>query len=558
MTIVDNDLQSKLSFAESELDYFRLYREQYPDTKTLVFEFKHCLVKVSLKQTKNGSDNNDEPDVTQLTDCGVRLLHSVTDDSQKKNQQTQYHLILYSERERQQNIILTDAQLRTASAFKTALLQYRQTFYGSNKELTELVSYLFETNPPKVRALSAIGYDESSNGYFFPEFAYSTKGGEHLIPLYKYFEPSYVQPFMHCSNTVIKVSSLRFIQENVEQTQNLIYLLNKTYDKKALLMLGFYISSLFSHAVFNHYGFFPLLSLYGHPHPDLDNKRFLTRLFNRCLFIDSEGQKIKAAFTSENELKKIRQKSNLVCALLDDRGYKKQLDYDTVLPYYNRKELSSNATLAFVSDTEHFTNEVMQEFVISLQFPNTTDYQSNLTWGQLNRYTPKQLANVGDYLLTNRQHFESQLLNTISHYETILTTNGISIQRMAQNYAIALGGIVCLLQLLNHQIAINNLVNYTLQRAKHKQESTQSPVYVANYFLGLLLKHCNPPAKILTTKGELLIDLPIALKQLTALDYDFNEKALRTGLTQHPQYLSFENSTLPGTTRKLYFFNKLL
>ncbi|MFI3219822.1 MAG: hypothetical protein QX189_11985 [Methylococcales bacterium] len=297
-------------------------------------------------------------------------------------------------------------------------------------------------------------------------------------------------------------------------------------------------------------------------------------MFNRCLFIDSEGQKIKAAFTAESELKKIRQKSNLVCALLDDRGYKSKFDYDTLLPFYNRQALSSNACLAFISSNEGFKNEALNDLVISLQFPNTDNNNTinhHVAWypttnnpstlgivdpiklGQLNQYTPEQLASVGDYLLNNRQHFESSLVTTITQYETDLTNRGISL-KMAQNYAIALGGIVCLCELLNIPNYIDNLVSYTANRARHKQEVIKEPVYVADYFLKLTTQHCDQSAKIIDTKGELHLDLPTALRQLTALDLDFNEKTLRKGLEQHPQYLSYEKSWAFGTTRKVYFF----
>ena len=576
-------LQAKLHYAKSEQDYFDIYRKQYPETTTLIFEFNHRLVKVSLKKTKTSSaDQTDELEVKPLTDCSVRLQHSVIDDSLKAKQRTQHHITLYSEREGYNHIIITDDQLIKTPAFKAALHEKRQSFEGTTNDLTELTSYLFESNPPKVRALSAIGYDDKSNGYFFPEFTYLAEGMKFItnpnpvpdVDKYVSFTDrshthyQYIKPFIGGGDTIIKTIPKLEQTEHLNAVTQFIDQLRCSYGARGLLTFGFYISSLFSHLVFEHYGFFPILSLYGNPSLHRYDKKFLSRLLNRCLFTDSEGQKIKAAFTAESELKKIRQKSNLVCALLDNRNYKKAFDYDTVLPFYNRKDDSLQATLAFISSNEGFTTDVIRDFVISLQFPNTDNNNTinHAMWyqttnnpivdpkrDQLNQYTPEQLASVGDYLLNNRQHFESSLVTTITQYETDLTNRGISL-KMAQNYAIALGGIVCLCELLNIPNYIDNLVSYTANRARHKQEVIKEPVYVADYFLKLTTQHCDQSAKIIDTKGELHLDLPTALRQLTALDLDFNEKTLRKGLEQHPQYLSYEKSWAFGTTRKVYFF----
>jgi hypothetical protein len=566
-------LQGQLFFATSALDYFNRYREQHPDTKTLIFEFDKRLYKGSLKKVQSNSD--DEPTVVPLTDCRIQLRYSVIDESKSNKRRIEHHIELYSEREGYNQIIITDVQLTQLNAFKIALQKHRQLFYGNSKDLTELTSYLFETNPPKVRALSAIGYDYQSQGYFFPEFAYDVSG--QLSYKFNYFIHTInsIQPFMNCTDTVIKIGSTLNPTNVSEQTkgtvEQFINLLNGAYLNKGLLAFGFYISSLFRHKIVDHYGFFPILSLYGNPSPYVDDKKFLSRLFNRCLFIDSEGQKMKADFTVESELKKIRQKSNLVCALLDDRNYKKAFDYDTVLPFYNRKALSSNATLAFLSNTERFTTDVIKDFVISLQFPNTDSEQPNSLREQLNSYIPEQLANVGHYLLSNRQYFDNRLLNNIITYEGILTSQGITVQKIAQNYAIALGGITCLLQLLNNYLPlINNLENYTLLRARHKHETTRSSAYLAHYFLKLI----NTPNLI--TKGittgidinlefysenndkqhNLIIDLPTVLKQLRMLDFDFNEKMLSAALKEHSRYLNIGASFDFGTTRRAYFFEK--
>lgn len=588
-------LQVQLHAAKSEQDYFDIYRKQYPETTTLIFEFNHRLVKVSLKKTKTSSaDQTDELEVKPLTDCSVRLQHSVIDDSLKVKQRTQHHITLYSEREGYNHIIITDDQLIKTPAFKAALHEKRQSFEGTTNDLTELTSYLFESNPPKVRALSTIGYDDKSKGYFFPEFTYLAEDMAVIAnpnPLsdtnkYVSFTDSshthyqYIKPFIGCNDTIIKTIPKLEQTEHLKAVTQFIGQLRCSYGARGLLTFGFYISSLFSHLVFEHYGFFPILSLYGNPSLHRYDKKFLSRLLNRCLFIDSEGQKIKSVFTAESELKKMRQKSNLVCALLDNRNYKKAFDYDTVLPFYNRKDDSLQATLAFISSNEGFTTDVIRDFVISLQFPNTDNNNTinHAMWyqttnnpivdpkrDQLNQYTPEQLASVGDYLLNNRQHFESSLVTTITQYETDLTNQGIDL-KMAQNYAIALGGIACLCELLNiPNQYIGNLVSYTANRARHKQEVIKEPIYVADYFLNLIddiesnlnygiIVHDNKK----TSEQELIIHLPTVLSYLKTQDHDFDQKVLDTILPKHPRFISVvkDDTKHFGSTRRIHIFKK--
>jgi hypothetical protein len=45
----------------------------------------------------------------------------------------------------------------------------------------------------------------------------------------------------------------------------------------------------------------------------------MSRLLNRCFFVDSEGNTMTSANTAKGELRKISQKSSLVCALLEGR-----------------------------------------------------------------------------------------------------------------------------------------------------------------------------------------------------------------------------------------------
>lgn len=470
--------QFALLRSQTEQQAAELHFKRHPENNTFIFPFNDGLYKAVVKQTPD--DSQSTINVTQLTDCNLFFEYSVVDDTKKHS--ISHHLFLYSEREGSSRVQLTDNELSKATAFSTALQKHRQSFYGTPKDLILLREYLLAANPPKLKVLPTIGFDKHSQYFVFPNIAYSQTGdkkpclnkadGSHYFDIsIETSEGCYdgVKPFGVCTDSFITLKTNSIAYKDFPTT--FINTLSMMYGVKALLMFGFYISSVFSY-VLKDYDFFPMLSLYGYPSPYGDDKRFLTRLFNRCFFIDSEGQKIKSAFNSDSELNKINQKANLVSALLDSRNYKKQYDYDALLPYYNRKALPTGATLAFVADTERFTNEVIKNFTVSLQFPSTCLAQIHPERQKLTAYTPEQLTVIGDYLLSNRTYFEKELPNVIRRYETHLKQKNIS-EKIAQNYAIALGGISCYFDLLNHRnmkalFSKENLVNYTIQRALHK------------------------------------------------------------------------------------------
>ena len=250
------------------LDEFKAYREKYPYIETLIFESGHYFTfKGYLKEKKVKVSTNEgiqteidyEPKVKLLTDCHIRLRYSVIDDTQDDKQRMEYFLeiIKYFEDESEYSFLrpFTVDELTKASLFKVALLNYKLSFFGNNEDLTDLVGYLFKTDTPKIRALSYIGYDEKSQGYYFPEFAYNAKGERLKINADKYFTDANIKPFKHYNDTII--SGLESIE--LELLVNQLYI---AYGCKGLLALGFYVASLFSHKVFKHYGFFPILSLF--------------------------------------------------------------------------------------------------------------------------------------------------------------------------------------------------------------------------------------------------------------------------------------------------------
>ncbi|MEI6709328.1 MAG: hypothetical protein WCK96_19595 [Methylococcales bacterium] len=317
-TLFEDIKNEELTHELSALAYFNECRQLYPYIETLIFEFDCYMFKGYLKEQKVSVTTEEgtsatidyEPKIKLLANCSIRLVYSVIDDSQDDKQRMEYYLEIYSEREKNRWIRpFTTNELAQANLFKVALLNYKQSFLGNNEDLTDLVNYLFNAQSPEIRALSAIGYDEKSQGYYFPTFAYDEDGKKIYTNNDNYFHYVNIKPFKNYSDTITNES-------NPIDLNQFLTLMNTAYGCKGLLALGFYIASLFSQKIFDHYCFFPFLSLYGSPHA---GKSFISKLLNRCLFIDSEGQTMTTSNTAKGELRKISQQSSLVHALLEGR-----------------------------------------------------------------------------------------------------------------------------------------------------------------------------------------------------------------------------------------------
>lgn len=548
--------QGRLSFAKSAFDYFVIYLDRYTNANTLIFEFKGETFKGYLSAVKVDKVTEYEPHVKRLADCTIRLLHSVIDDSLDDKQRIEHYIELESSREGKGRVRLDATELTALASFKITLQNHRQLFYGNADDLTSVASYLFnqKPKPPKIRALSTIGYDAKSNGFYFPKFMYDVDGRRIDANVDKYFQIANIKPFMSCSDTVISRI------DDIDLTQFITHL-HGAYGNKGLMALGFYVAALFSHDIFEHYGFFPFLSLYGAPHA---GKSFVSRLLNRCLFVDSEGQTMTAANTAKGELRKISQKSSLVCALLEGRKDKGRFDYDSILPLYNRNALYSrattsqdnrthdlalNAAMSFVWNHELFTLKPAKERVISLHFADADLNESTgAAWTQLNNYSPEQLAGVGHYLLTNRKHFENNLISNAKYAANDLKIKGINVTRIAENHAIALSGIVTLLESLGiENVAgvdvIGGLIDYAVERAKDKLETAKTESHIADYFFESIEHLTTTDGVATNASNELVIHLPKVLAHLQQNNNGFTNKAeLISELKRHDRFVGVKTA----------------
>jgi len=563
--IEDAYWRGRLFSADSALAYYKIYYEKHEGSNR-IFEFKGNTYKGIA------STNKDDETVLKcfrIADCSIKLLYSVINNSDDSKQLMEHYLEIESDREGKSQLRLDAGELVKLDAFKSALQNHRQIFYGKAEDLNHVASYLFNQHPQplKIRALNTLGYDEITGGFYYPKFAYDKSGKRIDCNSNQYFADSMVRPF--CGSSDVVISRL----EPIDLKQFIVDL-HAAYGDKGLLALGFYVAAQFSHLVFDNYGFFPFLSVYGDPHA---GKSFVTKLLNRCFFVDNEGLTMTNSNTSKGVLRRISQKSSMVCCLLEGRQKKSGngsssngFEFDSILPLYNRNALYSRATtdqtnrthdlplkaaLSFVWNHECFTLKAAKERVVSLHFSESDmNEATGIAWEKLNALSPEQLAAVGDYTLKNRSYFERELINFIKSFSDNLKTQGVKVARIADNHAVVLGGVVALLELLEVQIDYQALISYAIDRAKHKLDSAKSESNLADYFFESIADFTSVNG-VTTHDGALVVHLPTALKVLQESGNGFSNKAELIGeLKRHDRFIVLKNCKTLGKQMECYHF----
>lgn len=472
-----------LAMASNALDYFKIYSKQKPYNNAF-FEFKGQTYKGVFKL-----DDDEEPTehgVFRMLDCVLNIAYSIEDASLQYESRLCHIINAVSSREGVNTIRFKGADFSALNDFKSKLLQYRLLFFGNGSDLTCFAEYLFKKKPIKVRECQALGYDALSDCYVLNKFLYDKDGKHYTIDKDGYFHQHRLKPFSGQDKSITCIDSVdvaKFLQS-----------LHGAYGDKGLLALGFWVSTTFSHVIFEKFGFFPFMSFYGDPHC---GKSDLTTTLNRCFFIDSEGLAMGSANTRKGELRTISQKSSMVTAMLEGRKGQSKFDYDGVLPLYNRNSLQVRAqttndnqvhdlkftgALAFVQNHEQFISKPAKERVVSIHFTHDGLDDTYEAWQRLKTYSPEQLAGIGHFILCNRAHFEKDINSVINETADYFRAKGVGIDRIAKNHAVAYAGVSLLVERAQPVIK-DDLLNFTLQAAMGKIETARSELLLADHFM---------------------------------------------------------------------------
>lgn len=521
-TIRLSEWRGNLVLATNALDYFLTYCNEYPYSNT-VFEFKQQTYKGTFKL-----DDDNEPiehKTTRILDCTLNIAYSIEDASLQYESRISHIVNAESSREGVNTIRFKGADFIALNDFKSKLAQYRLLFFGGGFDLTLLAEYLFKKQPIKVRECQALGYDPISSCYVFTKFLYDKNGKHYTIDKDGYFHRHKLKPFSGQDKSITNIGKV--------EVATFVADLYHAYGDKGLLALGFWVSTAFSHIVFDEFGFFPFMSFYGDPHC---GKSDLTTLLNRCFYIDSEGLTMSSGNTKKGELRSISQKSSMVTAMLEGRKDKTRFDYDSILPLYNRNSLQVRAqttndnqvhdlkftgTLAFVQNIEQFISKPAKERVVSIRFSHEGLDDTYQAWQHLKTYSIEQLAGVGHFILTNREYFEQNINQEISETADYFRHQGVGVDRIAKNHAVVYSGAAVLMELVKPEIQ-DDFLKFTLESAMSKIETSRSELLLADHFMECI-EGFNECQGVHIDEDLLIIHMPTAIR---ATDESWNKTEL--------------------------------
>lgn len=529
--------KGRLFQAVSPKKHFEILCEKYGNASK-IFEFQHNTFRGTVKE----KDNESAFSTHLLLDCILKILYSIEDDSIKYNSKRKYRIKIESKKENE-IVEFTSEELSNLNLFKAKLVNHSHIFFGNGDALNHLTKHLFETGGPKIRQTKALGYDQKSDCFVFSKHLYNKEGKRFVANKEGYFENQKVAPFNE--KTTEQISEI-----NIEEFFDTLF---QAHSYRGLLALGFWTASLFSHSIFEKLGFFPFLSLYGDPHC---GKSDLTRLLNRCFFMDWEGINMTKANTQKGELRRIAQKCSLPTPMLEGRKDKTRFDYDSILGAYNRNaiqvrakntngnethELPFESTLVFVQNREQFESKAAKERVVSILFQESElDENTYSAWQKLSEYSPEQLACVGHLILKERKYFQRNFIEEIKNSSNILREiQGIKIDRIAKNHTIPYAGIKLICKVFNIKTSDAELLSYITKIARSKIETARTTNLLAEHFFESLLslkyknKDSTHEVGYIEKNNKLIVHLPTALQEMKNQSLGtWNKKELTEALNE--------------------------
>jgi DNA ligase 1 len=380
----------------------------------------------------------------------IQLLYRMKSSINPFDDGMDYMVKVTPVKKKETTFFLRGKEFGTNPAFKTKLMNSAGlSWSGTPKAFDSLREYLMESQPPEIRMVDKIGYDEKSDCYLLGDILFDPEGN--LVKADKnglFFNQKICldKQVIHTTSPINEfddISMVKFLDE-----------LFGAFGGKGILVFSFFVSSLFGRQIINGKKFFPFLSLYGDPHT---GKTSLTDILLKCFFLNWSGKNIGKLNTSKGLIRSICIRKNFVTPLTEgqDTG-PKIFDTSTFLDMYEWKDIAVSAqlgspnktrslkyegSLLFVQNNEWFEGIPLIERIISLPFSSTDNTEETLKiLKKLQSYSDKQLASIGKQILERRNEIESELLEGIELVEEFLKKDGCAEPRFIDNSAILLSG----------------------------------------------------------------------------------------------------------------------
>lgn len=358
---------AKLALSVTAQEYLDLFLE-FKGFSPGLFDFKGCY-HYAKAQHKGESFF-----AVKVSDFTVETDFYLLDDTIKDRRVYRYGLTIHPQGRKKIQAIFEAKEIATSKELSVAMLARGRCSWSGDAATTSLFcSVIVQSGARELRQLQALGYDEGSNHYIFPEFMIDPSGkmvlpenGLFSLPGNQYIRPSQFK-------TIVPVPGLA--------AKDLWSLLLAAWGNRAAVAVAWTVSSWFVDRVRAKTGFFPFLSLYHDPQT---GKSALMRCLNRMQGVDEEGLAMTKADTIKGLTRKLSQKAALFTGLSEvNKDENTKMPIDSILAWYDGSVLSTRAaftggnevveipfksSVMFCQNVEPFLTTPQKERVVSLRF----------------------------------------------------------------------------------------------------------------------------------------------------------------------------------------------
>ena len=471
------------------------------------------------------------------------------------------------------SFIVEGKHLSSSSQFDQLLCGFaRMKYKGDTDTLHEIVEKLVRLRSTRaVEYYDTYGYHPDSEAYIFHKYAIDRNGKLIEASEHGYFDELNIAPMEQKDDSL----HVKKIQEIC--TKSLFGHIARAFRESGLLQFGYNVATLFSSStIYPYFNCFPFYSSYG---PIGSGKSKQAKFFNGCFCLyDSEGFNLAAESTKKGFLRLFASYNSLPITLIEgNRGQKISLNENAMLSWYDRNQsqlrannsndkstntLPFNAGIQCIQNNEFMTLGALKQRFISVE---TTDWgkigfgdQQKKSYDILMGTPCSERAWVGVSILKDRKFYEENLIKIINKISDTLHAEGITNERIKNNYAIMLGGLSCFLE-RNFSKASSEHVyrpafKAALKSAQKKMQSCENEIQNVDNFISIF-SDCSAIPKtpmdggnylregheyIITDDNLIHIRLTWVLKLLNQWGYQnvLNSRELGEEFRRHPSFVS--------------------
>ena len=268
---------------------------------------------------------------TRISNCIPRFLYIERDPL--TDEQDYFFNVTFRNGNPKRLVALDGSSLESASSLNKALLGKTSggTFDGDAKDIKRLKELWFDHKTPEITRLRFTGYDLTSNTWVFPEFGFHNG---RLIPVNNM---GFIEAGKNKVKTKVSHSQVKMIHSE-HHDERWIDLFEKTFGTIGLIVMAWWLCTLFAEQIRNKYQDWPFLEFTGEPGT---GKTTLLKLLWRCCGrIDGYEGFDPAKSSVAGRSRTLERYSNLPCVVIeadraDKPGTRKSFDFNEFKDFFN-------------------------------------------------------------------------------------------------------------------------------------------------------------------------------------------------------------------------------